>query len=62
VKVRVLALATLAAIGLSACSSNTYWYCWDSGPKSPHHLGYPTTGDHVCSDDELRGTGFTPRS
>jgi hypothetical protein len=53
------ALALLA--GCSALSTNTYWYCWDDGAKDPHHLGHYTEGDHVCSDDELKGTGFEPR-
>jgi hypothetical protein len=30
-----------------------YWYCWDSGAPKPHHLGYPTTGDHYCTNYEL---------
>jgi len=53
-----------ATLGLSAClatSTNTYWYCWDHGAKEPHHLGHYVSGDHVCSDDELKGTGFEPR-
>jgi D-serine deaminase-like pyridoxal phosphate-dependent protein len=50
------------ALALSACgSTNTYWYCWDSGAKGPHHFGHYVSGDHVCSDDELKGTGFKPQ-
>jgi len=50
------------AIGVAGCgSSNSYWYCWDHGDKAPHHLGHYVEGDHVCSDSELTGTGFSPR-
>lgn len=33
--------------------TNTYWYCWDSGNPSPHHLGHHVYGDHLCSESEL---------
>jgi hypothetical protein len=61
----IVALAATGALALTACSAfstNTYWYCWDEGAKKPHHLGHYVEGDHVCSDDELKGTGFKPRS
>jgi hypothetical protein len=62
---RLLALALIAVTGAFAAgcggSTNTYWYCWDSGAKAPHHLGHYTAGDHVCSDGELDGTGVEPR-
>ena len=59
----VCATATLAA-GCDdwiSSSANSYWYCWDEGAKKPHHLGHHVSGDHVCSDDELKGTRFSPR-
>jgi hypothetical protein len=61
----IVALAATGALALTACSAfstNTYWYCWDEGAKKPHHLGHYVEGDHVCSDDELKGTGFKPTS
>ena len=62
-------LLAVGALGISACGgtdagdtdTNTYWYCWDTGAKAPHHLGHYVSGDHVCSDDELQGTGFKAR-
>lgn len=39
-----------------------YWYCWDSGLGSPHHLGYPIAGDHLCTYGELRRAGPGPWS
>ena len=30
-----------------------YWYCWDDGSGPPHHLGYPVSNDHLCTDAEL---------
>jgi hypothetical protein len=63
---RLAALLAVATTGLAltACSpsANTYWYCWDEGAKDPHHLGHYVEGDHVCSDEEPKGTGFSPRS
>ena len=38
-------------------NNNNYWYCWDSGPPRPHHLGYPVNNDHWCTDEELRQSG-----
>jgi hypothetical protein len=35
-----------------------YWYCWDDGHDGPHHLGYPVSGDHLCTDSELRAAGY----
>lgn len=35
-----------------------YWYCWNSGNSSPHHLGYHVSGDHLCSYQELHDAGF----
>jgi hypothetical protein len=55
-------LAGCSAPTESALSENSYWYCWDTGAKEPHHLGQPVEGDHVCTDEELEGTGFTPSS
>jgi hypothetical protein len=58
----LLASCTLALIAAGCSySENSYWYCWDSGAKAPHHLGHYVEGDHVCSDGELKGTGFSPR-
>lgn len=37
-----------------------YWYCWDSGPPRPHHLGGYVHGDHLCSEGELQGATATP--
>lgn len=34
-----------------------YWYCWDNGMGSPHHLGHRTIGDHLCTQGELRRAG-----
>lgn len=58
-----IAVGLEATLALSACfgGTNTYWYCWDGGAKEPHHLGHYVSGDHVCSDDELNGTGFKPQ-
>jgi hypothetical protein len=55
----------LAASGCFASSNstsyNSYWYCWDNPAKGgPHHLGHPVSGDHVCSDAELRSQGGAP--
>jgi hypothetical protein len=71
----IVALAATGALTLTGCaaptenaptesalSENSYWYCWDNGAGAPHHYGRPVEGDHVCSDDELQGTGFAPRS
>jgi hypothetical protein len=52
------------ALGASGCStsSNSYWYCWDSpADGDPHHLGHPVSGDHICSDEELKNEGGPPR-
>jgi hypothetical protein len=57
----LIAAAALPFAGCAAFDTNTYWYCWDQGAKKPHHLGHPVAGDHVCSDDELKGTGVSPR-
>ena len=59
----VCATATLAAgcDNWISSSSNSYWYCWDEGAKKPHHLGHHVSGDHVCNDNELKGTRFSPR-
>ncbi|MEH0585619.1 hypothetical protein QA942_16545 [Streptomyces sp. B21-106] len=35
-----------------------YWYCWDSGPNKPHHLGRRVAGDHLCTWGELRQAGM----
>ena len=31
----------------------SYWYCYDTGAPSPHHLGHVISGDHLCSSAEL---------
>jgi hypothetical protein len=56
-------LAGCAALIAAGCSygENSYWYCWDKGAKAPHHLGHYVEGDHVCSNAELKGTGFDPQ-
>jgi hypothetical protein len=59
----VCALSCLA-VGASGCftSSNSYWYCWHNPAEGgPHHLGHPVSGDHICSDDELKDQGEPPR-
>jgi len=33
--------------------TQSYWYCWDTGNPTPHHLGHPVYGDHLCTDQEL---------
>jgi hypothetical protein len=38
--------------------SQYYYYCWDTGDPSPHHLGYPVSGDHYCTDGELHNAGI----
>ena len=67
----IAALAATGALTLAGCggattagtlSENRYWYCWDVGAAEPHHYGRPVEGDHLCSDDELEGTGFAPTS
>jgi hypothetical protein len=40
-------------------ATQDYWYCWDEGDPSPHHLGYPVSGDHLCTDEELDASGCT---
>jgi hypothetical protein len=52
------------ALGASGCftSSNSYWYCWNNpAGGGPHHLGHPVSGDHICSDEELKNEGGPPR-
>jgi hypothetical protein len=52
-----------AAAGTSFPSARPtahYWYCWDSGSPEPHHLGHASTGDHACTDAELRAAGLLP--
>jgi hypothetical protein len=62
----VCALGSLA-LGASGCftssnSYNSYWYCWDDpAAGGPHHLGQPVSGDHICSDEELKNQGGRPR-
>lgn len=61
-------VAVIATLGVAWCSSSTtsnssapnssYWYCWNSGALSPHHLNHPVSGDHLCSDAELRASGI----
>jgi hypothetical protein len=34
-----------------------YWYCWNDGMPSPHHLGYEVSGDRLCKDWELDAAG-----
>lgn len=48
------------SIGTSTTDNRiqTYWYCWNSGNPSPHHLGYPVYGDHYCTYQELHNAGF----
>ncbi len=36
----------------------TYWYCNDTGPLSPHHNGFRTAGDHLCTIGELKSLGL----
>jgi hypothetical protein len=68
VRLSFMTLAATGTLALSGCgsgsamSANSYWYCWDEGAEKPHHLGHYVEGDHVCSDDELKDTGFEPRS
>jgi hypothetical protein len=46
-------------MALAGCgNSNSYWYCWNTGDPSPHHLGHPVSGDHLCSDSELKAAGI----
>jgi hypothetical protein len=40
--------------------TQSYWYCYDSGDPAPHHLGHYVSGDHYCTDQELRDAGMTP--
>jgi hypothetical protein len=59
----VCALGCLA-LGATGCftSSNSYWFCWNNPAQGgPHHLGYRVSGDHICSDDELKNEGGPPR-
>lgn len=37
--------------------TQSYWYCWDTGDPSPHHLGHYVDNDHYCSVGELRAAG-----
>lgn len=34
-----------------------YWFCWDTGNPSPHHLGHHVYGDHYCTNQELHDAG-----
>jgi len=38
---------------------NVYYYCWDNGAAVPHHYGHQTSGDHLCSQNELTDAGCT---
>lgn len=38
-------------------TTQSYWYCWDTGAPDPHHLGHVVSGDHLCTSQELSGTG-----
>ena len=38
----------------TSSNPNTYWYCWDTGAAEPHHLGHPVSGDHLCTQSELK--------
>jgi hypothetical protein len=35
------------------CQGYGYLYCWNTGNLSPHHLGHPVYGDHLCTYQEL---------
>jgi hypothetical protein len=48
----------VGAIIYHAYMTQSYWYCWDSGNLSPHHLGYSVSGDHLCSKQELHDAGW----
>lgn len=48
-----IGLAAIEIVAGCSASTNTYWYCWDTGDPSPHHIGHPVSGDHLCSDSEL---------
>jgi hypothetical protein len=39
-------------------ASQDYYYCWDSGPALPHHLGHLASGDHLCTNQELVDAGI----
>lgn len=39
--------------------TQSYWYCWDSGAASPHHLGHHVSGDHFCTNGELHSAGIS---
>jgi ssDNA-binding Zn-finger/Zn-ribbon topoisomerase 1 len=64
----VALVVVIAALGVAWWSSSTpanssapnssYWYCWNSGALSPHHPNHPVSGDHLCSDAELRASGI----
>lgn len=54
----VIILGAWACEGLDSAPDQTYWYCWDQGDPSPHHLGHHVAGDHYCSSGELREAGF----
>lgn len=45
-------LPLILVLLLTACGQR-YWYCWDVGSPSPHHLGHRVAGDHLCSNAEL---------
>ncbi|HEY5267943.1 MAG TPA: CAP domain-containing protein [Candidatus Saccharimonadales bacterium] len=48
----------VAYVGTPQVATQTYWYCWDTGNPSPHHLGYRVSGDHYCTNQELHDAGF----
>jgi hypothetical protein len=31
-----------------------YWYCWNTGPTMPHHLGRYVRSDHPCTVAEFK--------
>jgi hypothetical protein len=56
---RVAAGLIVVATLIGGCrGGQTYWYCWDAGNPDPHHLGHPVSGDHYCSEQELRDAGM----
>jgi hypothetical protein len=63
----VCALGSLALVASGCYESSgsygsSYWFCWDNPAEGgPHHLGHPVSGDHPCSDEELKNQGEPPR-
>ena len=59
--VELLALVVSGCYESSGSYGSSYWFCWDNPAEGgPHHLGHPVSGDHPCSEEELKNQGEPP--